>query len=133
MSLQRFSTHVANEADLARVILQVGRLAEEIGFKAGATSMLMTAASELGRNMLKYAEGGSVAAAPLVTDRRKGMEIIATDHGPGIENVERAMQDAFSSGGTLGMGLPGVKRMMDEFHIDTAPQKGTIVTVRKWV
>ncbi len=61
------------------------------------------------------------------------MEIIATDHGPGIDNVELAMQDAFSSGGTLGMGLPGVKRMMDEFHIETAPQKGTMVTVRKWV
>jgi serine/threonine-protein kinase RsbT len=67
------------------------------------------------------------------TDLRKGIEIIVKDHGPGIENVEMAMQDTYSSGGTLGLGLPGVKRMMDEFHIDTAVGRGTIVTIRKWV
>lgn len=95
--------------------------------------MVMTAASELGRNILKYAGTGNLVLAPLVSDRKKGIEIIAMDHGPGIENVERALQDSYSSGGTLGLGLPGVKRMMDEFNLDTTPERGTTVTIRKWL
>jgi serine/threonine-protein kinase RsbT len=133
MSLERFSAPVADEADLTWAIIQVGRLANGIGFKESGKSMVMTAASELGRNILKYARRGTLVAEPVDTDLRKGIEIIVKDHGPGIENVKLAMQDTYSSGGTLGLGLPGVKRMMDEFHIDTAVGRGTIVTIRKWV
>ena len=133
MSVKRFSVPVTNESDLTLAILQVGRLAKEIGLKDGAKSMVMTAASELGRNILKYAVRGTIVATPVDTDLRKGIEIIAKDQGPGIPNVDLAMQDDYSSGGTLGLGLPGVRRMMDEFHIDTAVERGTIVTIRKWI
>ena len=133
MSVKRFSVPVTNESDLTLAILQVGRLAKEIGLKDGAKSMVMTAASELGRNILKYAVRGTLVATPVDTDLRKGIEIIAKDQGPGIPNVDLAMQDDYSSGGTLGLGLPGVRRMMDEFHIDTAVERGTIVTIRKWI
>ena len=132
MSLGGFNVHVATESDLTRAILRVGRLANEIGLKDGPKSMVMTAASELGRNILKYAGRGTLGAAPVEKNLRKGIEIIAKDRGPGIPNVDLAMQDEYSSGGTLGLGLPGVQRMMDEFHIDTAVGRGTIVTIRKW-
>ncbi|UCE63668.1 MAG: ATP-binding protein [Nitrospirota bacterium] len=133
MPFDRYSTPVRTETELTLAIVQVGKLAEKVGFKNGAKSMIMTAASELGRNILKYAGSGNIHVAPLVKDHKKGIELIAMDHGPGIENVDLAMQDAFSSGGTLGLGLPGVKRMMDEFTLDTTPKRGTTVTIRKWV
>ena len=64
---------------------------------------------------------------------RVRMEVVAEDAGPGIENLEKAMEDNFSTGGTMGVGLPGTRRLMDEFHIDTCPAQGTRVTVRKWI
>lgn len=133
MSSEQFSARIGSEAELTLAIVQVGKLAEKLGFKGGAKSMVMTASSELGRNILKYASKGSLVVVPIVSDQKKGIEIMAIDHGPGIENVEMAMQDAYSSGGTLGLGLPGVKRMMDEFILDSTPKKGTTVTIRKWL
>ena len=95
--------------------------------------MIATAVSELVRNILKYAGSGEIRLRRVKEKAGRGVEIEAVDHGPGISDCEAAMQDHFSSSGTLGLGLPGVKRMMDEFSLESAPGEGTRVTARKWI
>lgn len=94
-------------------------------------SLVGTIISELGHNMLKYAGGGQLSIGEISQGDQRLIEIVAEDNGPGIVDVEAALRDHVSSGGTLGLGLPGVRRMADAFHIDTAPGLGTRVTVRK--
>ena len=106
---------IDSDMSLAGAVIEIRRMSEKMGSDQGRAAMLATAASELGRNMLRYAGGGQLTAAELEERGRRGMEIVATDAGPGIEDVEAAMQDHFSTGGTLGLGLPGVKRMVDDF------------------
>lgn len=118
--------------DVARAVVETSRATEQQGFRKGQVSMVATAVSELARNILRYAGRGVVSIEPIEAEGRKGVEIIASDEGPGIEDVEAALQDHFSTGGTLGLGLPGVRRLMDEFHLESAPDKGTRVRVRKW-
>lgn len=118
---------------------QCGRkLATELGFSQTDTTLIATAISELTRNIILYAKQGEVILRPL--QRRdtqggkdgKGIMVIARDHGPGIENVQQVMRMGFSTSGSLGLGLPGVKRLMDEFNIDSRPGAGTTITVQKW-
>ena len=96
------------------------------------TQSVATAVSELSRNILKYAGQGEIFFQQRVEGTCTGVLVTARDRGPGIENIEAAMSDHYSSSGTLGLGLPGVKRMMDEFSIESAPGKGTQVSVLKW-
>jgi serine/threonine-protein kinase RsbT len=124
---------VADEVDLMQAVMFVGLLAQEAGFNAVDRARLMTAASELARNILKYAGKGVMSVNRIDKGGKGGIEIVAADNGPGIADLERALQDHFSTSGTLGLGLPGVKRMMHEFEIDAAPTRGTCVTVRMWV
>ncbi|MEL6330790.1 MAG: ATP-binding protein [Planctomycetota bacterium] len=119
------------EHDVTRAVLQTKRCAAAAGFDDAAASMLATVASELARNIVKYARTGEVVVSVLDEADGPGVQIVAADQGPGIEDVEQAMQESYSSGGTLGLGLPGVKRMVDDMRIDTAPGHGTTVTVRK--
>ncbi len=93
----------------------------------------MTTVSELARNILKYAGRGTIRLSCYGELGTEGIEIQAEDRGPGIADVEAAMRDHYSTSGTLGLGLPGVRRMMDSFTIDSAPGRGTRVTVRKGV
>lgn len=93
---------------------------------------MVTAASELARNMLRYAEGGEVHLYKLEENGKSGVRLAFVDQGPGIANVEQAMQDGFTSGGGLGLGLGGSKRLADEFELDTEPGRGTTVTIAKW-
>jgi serine/threonine-protein kinase RsbT len=123
---------ISGEMGIAAAILEIRRISEELGFGTADQSRVATAASELARNILKYAGTGHVTIASLQRDGRVGIEIVAADRGPGIQNIEQAMQDHFSSGGTLGLGLPGVRRLMDDFTIDSRPGQGTRVVVRKW-
>ena len=123
---------ISGEMGIARAILEIRRISGELGFGAADQSRVATAASELARNILKYAGTGHVTIESLQRDGRVGIEIVAADRGPGIQNIEQAMQDHFSSGGTLGLGLPGVRRLMDDFTIDSRPGQGTRVVVRKW-
>ena len=95
--------------------------------------MIATAVSELVRNILKYAGTGEIRLRHVKRMGQRGIEIEAIDQGPGIANCEAAMCDHYSSGGTLGLGLPGVKRMMDEFSLESTPGEGTRVTARKWI
>lgn len=121
-----------SEPDVARSIIETKRVASAIGFDNNICQMIATAVSELARNIVKYAGKGEIIIAPVQEGYRVGIEIIAQDRGPGMLNVEQAMTDHFSSGGTLGLGLPGVKRMMDEFEINSVLEQGTRVAIKKW-
>ncbi|GAC1436051.1 MAG: anti-sigma regulatory factor [Burkholderiaceae bacterium] len=93
---------------------------------------LVTAASELARNTLKYGGGGEATLTTLDDARGLGLQLTFVDHGPGIADVARALTDGYTSGGGLGLGLGGAKRLVDEFDIRTAPGDGTVVSVIKW-
>jgi serine/threonine-protein kinase RsbT len=112
---------------------QKGRaLAAELGFSSTDVVRIATAISELARNVLSYAATGEIRLQSLNSRNRCGIAIVATDRGPGIADVEQAMQDAYSTSGGLGLGLPGVRRLMDEFKIESAVGQGTTVSATKW-
>jgi serine/threonine-protein kinase RsbT len=113
---------------------QAGReLAAEAGFKGTDLTLIATAISEVARNIVIYAKYGEIAIALLEERDRRGMAVVARDEGPGIADIEKAMRDGFSTGGSLGLGLPGARRLMDEFEIESRLGVGTTVTMRKWV
>ena len=112
---------------------QKGReLATELGFVSTDSTLLATAISELARNIVRYAKCGEIVIAPVQSGDRVGITVVARDKGPGIANISLAMQDGFSTSGGLGLGLPGVKRLMDEFHLVSDANNGTTVTIKKW-
>ena len=112
---------------------QKGReLATELGFVSTDSTLLATAISELARNIVRYAKYGEIVIAPVQSGERVGIRVVARDKGPGIANISLAMQDGFSTSGGLGLGLPGVKRLMDEFHLVSDANTGTTVTIKKW-
>jgi serine/threonine-protein kinase RsbT len=112
---------------------QKGRvMANEIGFSTGDATLVATAISELARNIVSYAQKGQITIKLVNGLNRQGIAVIASDDGPGIADIRQAMRDGFSTSGSLGLGLPGVRRLMDEFEITSQPGRGTIVTVRKW-
>lgn len=112
---------------------QKGRaLAIELGFSSGDATLVATAISELARNIVSYARKGEIQLNMVQGSGRQGILIIASDDGPGIADIRQAMRDGFSTSGSLGLGLPGVRRLMDEFEIVSEPGQGTIVKVKKW-
>jgi len=112
---------------------QKGReLATELGFVSTDATLLATAISELARNIIRYAKYGEILIASVQSGERVGISVVARDKGPGIANMSLAMQDGFSTSGGLGLGLPGVKRLMDEFHLVSDVNTGTTVTIKKW-
>ena len=112
---------------------QRGRaLATELGFSSGDATLIATAISELARNIVSYARKGEITLKMVQALSRQGVLIIASDSGPGIRDIPQALRDGFSTSGSLGLGLPGVRRLMDEFEITSKPGRGTIVTVKKW-
>jgi serine/threonine-protein kinase RsbT len=112
---------------------QSGRaLAAELGFSATDSTLIATAISELARNIVSYARKGEITVKTIHGPSRQGILVIASDDGPGIPDVLQAMRDGFSTSGSLGLGLPGVRRLMDEFQIASQPGRGTTVTVKKW-
>lgn len=123
---------VSDEAGLNRAILQARHEAMALGFDGTVAAMVSTAVSELGRNILKYAGSGEIVVQPASRDGNSGIEVVAKDRGPGIEDIEQALSDHFSSSGTLGLGLPGVRRLAEDFEIESRPGEGTRVTFRKW-
>ena len=112
---------------------QKGReLAAELGFASTDLTLLATAISELARNIVRYAKHGEILITSVQSGERVGITVVARDKGPGIANISLAMQDGFSTSGGLGLGLPGVKRLMDEFHLTSNTNDGTKVTIKKW-
>jgi serine/threonine-protein kinase RsbT len=122
--------------DSDRAILearQLGRsLASNIGFGPTDLAIISTAISELARNTLRYARTGELVVSRVENGHYPGVMIVAADQGPGIANINQAMMDGFSTSGGLGLGLPGVKRLMDDFEISSEVGHGTTVTVKKW-
>jgi serine/threonine-protein kinase RsbT len=112
---------------------QKGRqLAASCGFSATEQTLVALAISELARNIVSYARRGEVLLSVLEGERR-GIEVIARDQGPGIQDIELALRDGYSTSKSLGLGLPGTRRVMDEFNIDSTPGVGTTITIRKWL
>ena len=128
-----FRVAIHTEPDATRAVMQARRSALAAGFDATRASMLATVASELVRNILKYAGTGELIIRTIEEDEQLGLELTAVDHGPGIRDIAQAMKDHVSTGGTLGLGLPGVKRMMDDMTVNSVVGKGTTVTARKWL
>jgi serine/threonine-protein kinase RsbT len=124
---------IATEADIV-LARQKGRaLATEIGFRGSDLTVIATAISEVARNIVRYAGRGEIVLRTAEPGPRPGVEIIARDEGPGIADIALAMQDGYSTGKSLGLGLPGAKRLMDEFEIHSEVGKGTHLTMRKWL
>ena len=124
---------IRSETDASRTVLESTLYSRKAGFAETPSRMIATAVSELVRNILKYAGSGEIRIRRIRGSDGHGIEIEALDQGPGIEDCEAAMRDNYSSGGTLGMGLPGVKRLMDDFSLESTPGEGTRVTARKWI
>jgi serine/threonine-protein kinase RsbT len=121
------------DGDIVTARQQGRSLAEQVGFDGSDLTCIATAISELGRNMLRYAGSGEVILRPAHVGSKHGMIVIAHDEGPGIPDIALAMQDGYSTSNSLGLGLPGTRRLMDEFEIESAVGRGTTVTVKKWV
>jgi serine/threonine-protein kinase RsbT len=112
---------------------QKGRtIAAELGFSSADATLIATAISELARNIVSYARRGEIKLRTIQNSVRQGIMVIASDQGPGILDVAQALRDGFSTSGSLGLGLPGVRRLMDEFEIASKPGQGTTVMVKKW-
>lgn len=123
---------IAREGDVVAARQSGRSLAEELGFSRAEQALIATAISELARNIVSYAGKGSVELGPISSAGRTGLRIYAEDQGPGIADIETALLDGFSTGNSLGLGLPGTRRIMDEFTIDSAPGKGVRITAVKW-
>ena len=120
------------DTDVVAARQQGRQVAAECGFSAGDQTVIAAAISELARNILQYAKHGEIIIKHLMQGDRNGIQIIAEDNGPGIRDVTRALQDGYSTSGGLGLGLPGAKRLMDEFDIASEDGHGTRIVMRKW-
>jgi serine/threonine-protein kinase RsbT len=123
---------IVKELDMVVFRNRLKEFAVKIGMGLVNQTKLITAASELSRNMLRYAGGGTVRIEIVNGDRQNGVRVTFSDNGPGIPNVELAMKDGFSTGKSLGLGLPGAKRLVSDFDIKSTVGKGTIITITKW-
>jgi serine/threonine-protein kinase RsbT len=121
-----------SDEDVVGLRKQVRERAVAIALSLVDQTKLVTAASELARNTLKYGGGGEVHLDSLSDGIRNGLGLLFVDAGPGITNIEQALRDGFTTGGGLGLGLGGSRRLVDEFEIDSRPGEGTAVSVIKW-
>lgn len=123
---------IQSSADVVLVRQSVRQFAVEIGFGLVDQTKIVTAASELARNTLDYGGGGSVMLETVQEGGRRGLRLTFEDQGPGIPDIEMALKDGFTTGGGLGMGLGGAKRLSDEFEITSVVGEGTRVTIIRW-
>jgi len=123
---------IAADADIVVARGEGRALAGRLGFTRTDATLIATAISEVGRNILVHAGSGVVELAEAADDHRVAIVVIARDDGPGIPDIQSALREGFATGDGLGLGLPGSQRLMDEFVIDTKLGKGTTVTMRKW-
>ena len=123
---------ITSQNDVALTIVAVRELAARHAMPRSESAALVTAVSELVTNVVKYAGAGLVSLRPTRQIQRPGIEVIVEDKGPGIPDVDAAMKDHISTGGTLGLGLPGAKRLVDEFELVSRPGHGTRVRIVKW-
>lgn len=130
--LNRESMTIVKEVDVIPFRNRLKEQAARIGMSLVNQTKIMTAASEIARNMLKYANGGIVWIEVVSRDRENGIRLTFIDEGPGIKDIKQAMRDGYSTGQSLGLGLPGTRRLVSEFDIVSEAGKGTTVTIIKW-
>jgi serine/threonine-protein kinase RsbT len=123
---------IKREQDVILFRNRVKEFATKIKMGLVNQTKLITAASELVRNMLKYAEGGDITIEIVSKGRENGIRLIFRDEGPGIDDIQLAMKDGYSTAKSLGLGLPGARRLVNEFNIKSELNKGTVVTIIKW-
>lgn len=123
---------VSSDADLVEARERGRELSAAAGFSSIDLTLIVTAISEVARNILLYAKEGEIHLRLEKDGGRDGIVVVATDEGPGIPDLELAMRDSFSTGTGLGLGLPGARRLMDEFEISSEVSKGTRVVMKKW-
>lgn len=123
---------IRTDADVVTARQEARAMGSGLGFSSTDLTLLATAISEVARNITTYAGEGEVALRVLNSGDRMGIEVVASDDGPGIEDVELAMQDGFTTGNGLGLGLPGTRRLVDEFELRTEPGSGTSIRLVKW-
>lgn len=132
ISLSKDEMAVTREQDVVPFRNRVREYAVKIRMGLVNQTKLITAASELVRNMLRYANGGRIRIEIVSKGRDNGIRLTFADTGPGIQNIDQAMKDGFSTGKSLGLGLPGARRLVNEFNIQSETGKGTTVTIIKW-
>ena len=123
---------IVTEVDIVSARQQGRALAGRLGFSSSNQALIATAISELARNIVTYAGQGEIIVSSAHRNGSTGIVVVASDTGPGIADVDQAMQDGFSTSKSLGLGLPGAKRLMDDFEIRSELGKGTTITMRKW-
>jgi serine/threonine-protein kinase RsbT len=123
---------IESDADVVTARQRARELAADLELSSTDQTLLATAISEVARNITTYATRGEVLVSIVHDDNRRGIRVVARDQGPGIEDIGRALQDGYTTGGGLGLGLPGARRLVDDFSIDSAPGQGTTVTLVKW-
>ncbi len=131
-SNKEITVTVRSDVDVVIARQEGRRLAETLGFSISELTLIATAISEVARNIVLYAREGEITTSIIEKDGKRGVCIVARDNGPGIKDISLAMQDGYSTSGGLGLGLPGAKRIVDEFEIVSKAGKGTTVTMRKW-
>jgi serine/threonine-protein kinase RsbT len=123
---------IESDADVVIARQRARALAADLELSSTDQTLLATAISEVARNITTYAQRGEVVVSIVQENDRRGIRVVARDQGPGIEDIDRALQDGYTTGGGLGLGLPGARRLVDDFAIDSTPGQGTTVTLVKW-
>ena len=123
---------IAADVDVVQARQQGRELAASAGFSKGDQTVIAAAISEIARNILMYAKRGEITLGVVSNGDRQGVLVVAKDAGPGIADISRALQDGYSTSGGLGLGLPGARRLMDEFDVKSVVGRGTTVTMMKW-
>ena len=123
---------VTADVDVVNARQRGRELAAQAGFSSGDQTVIAAAISEIARNILNYAKRGEVLLSVVTNGDRQGVIVVARDQGPGIPDVQRALEDGYSTSGGLGLGLPGARRLMDDFDVTSSVGQGTTVTMKKW-
>lgn len=124
--------HISSDADVVAARHEGRNIAQGLGFSAVELTLIATAISEMARNIAVYAGSGEILLDTIQDGDRSGIRIVARDEGPGIPDVEQALQDGYSTAKSLGLGLPGARRLMDEFEVVSHVGEGTTITMKKW-
>lgn len=132
ISLKQETVPIANSGDVVLARQKVRQWATEMKFTLVDQTKLVTAASELARNALDHGKGGHMVIERVENSSKSGLKLVFEDRGPGIADIDTALRDGFTTGGGMGLGLGGSKRLVNDFQIDSEPGKGTRVTVVRW-
>ncbi len=124
---------IDSEIDIVTARQKGREMAARMGFSSTELTLIATAISEVARNIVEYARDGEISLSAVEQGDKRGVVVMACDNGPGIPDIKLAMQDGYSTGKSLGLGLPGAKRLMDEFEIVSEMGKGTKITMKKWL